>query len=415
MSPRDITFRLLARAARQRRQLNIAPIARAASTSASASLASSSSSSSSWQPALPSGASPAYDAALSFLSAHQEKALAKLERLRSRLDLSNPDPALLRRIDKLEVEAYANDPVVRRQFRETGGKGEMGKTINRWLAEERWKKEGGLDLLMQRVLQMNVVPDILPDVPPTAPLTMTLGTSLIEPGSFQQPSSFASPSILNSQLFHHPALPSTSSANPEALHTLLVIDPDAPDHESHSFSQRVHYLKTDIPLSVVSGEIDLFDSSLGTEVLSWEPPAPEQGTPAHRYVYLLIRQSASQSPSTSNISSRENFDLRAYLNENQLTSSDLVGINLVRAKWSLEEDGFINSVYIEHRGVEDGAPVFGKVPKAVRYGYPMSAKRQRMEEAREEVWERAVAELEGLAGEVEGLVGERDEPEKIKA
>ncbi|WWD19851.1 hypothetical protein CI109_104318 [Kwoniella shandongensis] len=415
MAPRTIASRLLARAGKPRRQLTVTPLARAASSSTSSPAPSSStSSSSSWQPALPAGSSPAYDAALSFLSNHQSQTLSKLDKLRSQLDLSNPDPTLLRRISKLEVEAYANDPAIRREFKETGGKVDMGKTINRWLAEEKWKKEGGLDLLMQRVLQMNVVPDILPDVPPTAPLALSVGKSTIEPGSFQQPSSLSAPPTLTSQLFHHPSLPTTSSANPEALHTLLVIDPDAPKHETHSFAQRVHYLKTDIPLSVASGSTSLFDSGLGKEVLKWEPPAPEQGTPANRYIYLLFRQ--SDSSASSSICSRENFDLRAYLSENGLTSSDLVGINLVRAKWSLEEDEFINSVYVEQRGVEDGAPVFGKVPKAVRYGYPMSAKRQRIEEAREEVWEKAVAELQGLAGDVEALAEEQGEgSERIKA
>ncbi|OCF30931.1 hypothetical protein I316_07459 [Kwoniella heveanensis BCC8398] len=407
MTPRSAATRLLARAGSSK-HASASVLARAASTSSSTpSASSSSSSSSSWEPALPTGASPAYDAALSFLSEHQNSTLSKLRRLQSKVDSSNPEsnPELLRRIDQLEVDAYANDPAVRRVFRETGGKGQMDKTIYRWLGEQKWKKEGGLDLLMQRVLQMNVVPDLLPEIPPTAPLALSLHGSYVEPGSVQKPSIFQNPPTLKSQIFHHPSYPSASNPNPEALHTLLVIDPDSPSHETHSFSQRLHYLKTDIPLSVTSGDVNLADSSVGSEVLRWEPPAPEQGTPKHRYVFLLFRQYSSiPSTSASAPASRENFDLRGYLSERGLTASHLVGINMFRSAWSAEEDQFINSVFVEHRGVQDGAPVFGKVPKEVKYGYPMSAKRQRIEEAREEAWERAVTELKGLAEDVGGIV-----------
>ncbi|WVQ94933.1 hypothetical protein IAU59_002020 [Kwoniella sp. CBS 9459] len=407
MTPRSVATRMLARAGSSK-HASTTIFARAASSSsstASASSSSSSSASSSWEPALPAGTSPAYDAALSFLSEHQKTTLSKLRRLQSKVDSSNPEsnPELLRRIDQLEVDAYANDPAVRRVFRETGGKGDMDKTIYRWLGEQRWKKEGELDLLMQRVLQMNVVPDLLPEIPPTAPLALTLNGSYVEPGSVQKPSIFRDPPSLKSQIFHHPAYPTAANPNPEALHTLLVIDPDSPSHETHSFAQRLHYLKTDIPLSVTSGEVDLFESSVGSEVLAWEPPAPEQGTPKHRYVFLLFRQSSSTASSET---SRENFDLRGYLSERGLAASDLVGINMFRSAWSAEEHQFINSVFVEHRGVAGGAPVFGKVPKEVKYGYPMSAKRQRIEEAREEAWERAVSELKGLAEDVGGIVQE---------
>ncbi|WVW86412.1 hypothetical protein I302_108458 [Kwoniella bestiolae CBS 10118] len=405
MSSRQAASRLISRASSSRQTL-IPIFSRAASTSTSTP----SSSSSSFQPALPAGQSPAYDAALSYLSSHQSTTLTKLEKLRSKLDINNPDPNLLQRIDQLEIEAYSNDPSVRRQFRETGGKGQMDKNIYRWLSEEKWKKQGGLDLLMQRLLQMNVVPDLLSSIPPTSPLSLSLsGQQPIEPGSILPPSSFSAPPTLHSQLFHHPSLPSESQPNPEALHTLLVIDPDSPSHETHSFQQRVHYLKTDIPLSVLSGEMNLADSGVGKEVLRWESPAPEQGTPTHRYVFLLFRQPSS-SPSTPQITSRENFDLRTYLVESGLNVDDLVGINMFRSKWSIEENGFINDVYINQRGVEEGAPVYGKVPKQVRYGYPMSAKRQRKEEAREEAWNDAVRELEGLVSDVEGLAG----AEKVK-
>ncbi|WWC91934.1 uncharacterized protein L201_006886 [Kwoniella dendrophila CBS 6074] len=421
MSTRQVASRVFARAGSSKQ--SVTPIfARAASSStasASASTSASSSSTSSWQPALPAGELPAYDAALAYLSEHQSKVISKLEKLKAKAG-SNLSEETVRRIDQLEIEAYSNDPAIRREFRETGGKGQMNKSIYRWLSEQKWKKEGGLDLLMQRLLQMNIVPDLLHSLPPTSPLTLSTSTSsdkTIEPGSIQMPSIFSNPPILKSQLYHHPSLPTSNSSNPEALHTLLVIDPDSPSHETHSFQQRLHYLKTDIPLSVLSGELNLLDSSVnGKEVLKWESPAPEQGTPNHRYVFLLFRQPSSSSSSSSEVEmKRDGFDLRDYLSRNQLNSNDLVGIDMFRSKWSLEENEYVNKVYINQRNISTGSPIYGKVPKQVKYGYPMSAKRQTIEEIRENAWNNAVNDLQNLANDVQGLSinSEQNQSDKV--
>ncbi|WVQ83653.1 hypothetical protein IAT38_005795 [Cryptococcus sp. DSM 104549] len=388
MAPRTIAARLIARAAKQQRSL--------ATTSAARSAAS-------FEPALPRGVSPAYDAALDFIASHQSRTLAELQKLRSQIPSSSaPSLELLSRLDTLEVEAYANDPAVRTRFKNTGGKGEMDKKIMRWFAEKRWKQEGGLDLLMQRALQMNVVPDVLPDIPTTAPLTISLESPIV-PGAFQPPSFFSSPPRVTHQLFHHPSLPTTTEPNPTALHTLLVVDPDAPDHENHSFQQRVLYLKQDIPISVVDGEVDLMSKEIGKEVLGWEPPSPERGTPYHRYVFLVIRQSpeAGSLPTPA----REAFDVRAFLSAQSLTSHAVTGVSLFRAEWSAEEDEFINSVFRDLRGEPAGAPVYGKVPKAVRYGRPLRAKQVRKEQIREEirerVWDDLAADMSAMGIKVE--------------
>ncbi|GFZ51030.1 hypothetical protein JCM24511_08788 [Saitozyma sp. JCM 24511] len=341
---------------------------------------------SSWTPALPAGTSRAYDEALSYLTSYQSRSLARLESLRKLP--SSPETSA--EIDRLEVEAYVNDPATRRTFRETDGRGHMDKSVMRHLAEQRWKRQGGLDLLMQRVHQLNVVPDLLPDLPSTCPLTLSTTStsttpSAVEPGSIQSSSAFASPPRLTLQLFDHP---STSSS--EGHFTLLVVDPDSPSPETQSFSQRVHYAKVDIPLSVLSGEVDLFDQSLGKEVLCWEPPAPAQGSGKHRFVFLVLRQ-------TSSAPTREGFDLRSYLSSEGRSAADVVGITLVRSQWTKDDEQYISDTYRNFRGVE--APVYGKPPKEMKYGYPLSAKAVQADEIRREAWDNAVAELESVVGE----------------
>ncbi|KAK4683922.1 large subunit ribosomal protein L35, partial [Tremellales sp. Uapishka_1] len=322
----------------------------------------STSTASTWEPALAPGVNPAYDAALSYLAQHQSDTLAKLSQL--------PDPSSPE-AQQLEIEAYINDPAIRRRFRETNGRGEMDKVVMRSLAESSWRKQGGLDLLMQRVHQLGVVPDLLPEITSTSPLTVS-STSEIEPGSFVAPSTFASPPRLTFQPF--------SDTTP-SLHTLLVIDLDSPSHETQSYTERVHYLKSDIPLSALSGDLDLFASaSGGTEHLSWEPLAPAQGSGKHRYVFIVLQHA---SPSSSKPTSRENFSLRTFIEE---TSAVPAGITLVRAKYSAEEEAYIDKVYSEYRG--GPAPVYGKSPKEMRYGYPMSSKALRADGIRNDAWEK---------------------------
>ena len=352
----------------------------------SSSASSSRSSLSAWEPVLPPGANQAYDVALAYLSHQQSLALDKIAKLRAESQL---DEKTLRRIDKLEVEAYVNDPAVRKTFRETRGRGMMERPVMRHLAERRWKKDGGLDLIMGRVFQNKVVPDLVPDLGPTSPLTLTVGNQLVEPGIPLDPSALESRPTLTFQPFDHPSSPTSSDSIPTGLYTLLVIDPDTPSPSSQAYSQRLHYLKIDIPLSIATGETNLF-SDIGKIHLDWEPPAPEQGSDKHRYVFILLHQ---QSPSLASPTSREDFDFRRYLTTNGYTDLSIVGISLFRSEWRVEQAEYIDSVFRRYRKME-ASPVYGRPPKEVKYGYPLSSVQRRAEEIRSKARDEAVGELE---------------------
>jgi len=364
---------------------------------------SSSTSSSSWTRALGPGVNPAYDAALSYLSDQQSQASSALAKLRA---LPNPSPAILKRIDKLEVEAHVNDPAVRQAFRESKGRGMMDQPVMRHLAERRWKKDGGLDLVMGRVYQNKVIPDLLPDLGPTSPLSLTIASQLIEPGSMLEPKNLAKSPHLTFQPFAHASQPTLTDRNPSGLYTLLVVDPDNPSPETQSFSQRLQYLKSDIPLSILTGEINIF-SGKGQNLLPWEPPAPERGSGRHRYVFILLQQpSSSPVSSILQVPARENFNFRDFMTEEGYANTSIVGINLFRATWSEEQASFIDSVFRRYRGIESGAPAYGKPPKEMKYGYPMSAYQKRAAEAEQEEFEKAM-------GEMDVAVLEADEDGKV--
>lgn len=340
-----------------------------------------------FEPALPRGQEPAYDLALEYIEADNAALRKRLDALKAKAG-ANPTPEQAERIAQLEVNAWINDPATRRLFASTGGTGSMDRAVMRELAQRQWKREGGLDLLMQRLYQLGVVPDMLPDILPTADMTVATDGEQIEAGKMLSSSTFAKAPRVHVQLFNHPTTPSAAHPIPEAKFTLLVVDPDSPSHETHSFTQRVHYAKADISLSVLSGATDLMTAP-GTELLTYEPPAPAKGSGKHRYVFLLVRQGDVHHPVT-----RDNFELREYLNEHKLSYKDVVAASLIRSQWTEEDAEFINSTYESFRG--EPAPEYGLPPKEMRYGYPLNAKQQRAEAIRQEAWDNVLQEIQNL-------------------
>lgn len=246
---------------------------------------------------------------------------------------------------------------------------------------------------MQRVEQLGVVPDLIGGIGGSLPIRFRTSEQgeeewEVEPGSFQPPSSYRTPPTLNVQILDDLK---------DALYTLLVVDPDSPVYETQSFGQRLHYAKTDIKLTPTeSGEIDLFTSGSGNEVLSWEPPLPPRGSGTHRYVIFLLRQPNSQSPSTSLAPGIERtaFELRQLLEQ----GNQVAAVTLFRSKWSPDENEYIENTYREVHGTE--VPVFEKAPKELKYGMPLNKKGMEREQIREEAWNKALSDIVGDEGEV---------------
>lgn len=345
--------------------------------------------STSFKPALPAGQDPAYDLALEYLAQQKAAKLKRLEALQAKAG-SNPTPEQEQRIARLQVEAWIDDPATRREFAQTGGKGLMDRPVMRALAKQAWQRAGELDLVMQRVFQLGIVPDLLPSISPRGALRI----ADLEAGSVQSSSKLASPPKVTLQLFEHaPGVSPLAPADSKALYTLLVLDADSPNHETASYEQRLLYAKSDIPLGVLSGEVDLF-AAPGNELVGYEPPAPAQGSGKHRYTFVVLAQKENGG---ATVAEREAFDLRAFLEAAGLTADDVVAASLVRSEWTQEDDQHIQNTWQKFRG--QAAPVYGKPPKELRYGYPLSAKAQRIADARQAAWEDAIGQMEALADE----------------
>ncbi|THU88201.1 PEBP-like protein, partial [Dendrothele bispora CBS 962.96] len=208
-----------------------------------------------------------------------DKAEKKLEGLREKLNI-------------LEVQSEINLPKVRWEI--SNAMADMRKPSHRHLVEQRWRQDGKLDLLMERVYQMNVVPDILPAIHPTVDLDVTVflpssrllrsrkRVLLTEPGKFVLPHQTLKPPTLFPHAYHLDT----------RLYTLLMIDPDVPDPEQKSFTTYLHWLQPNIPISALTSSSLMSTGPLKgiNNHTRYIPPHPQQGTKYHRYTILLVQQ-----------------------------------------------------------------------------------------------------------------------------
>ncbi|KAK4704677.1 hypothetical protein P7C70_g1530, partial [Phenoliferia sp. Uapishka_3] len=287
---------------------------------------------------LKAGQIPAYDQALLFLAKDKAARLEQLEELKKEEGVTKEV------LEKVEVEAWVNDPETR--WRAKASLGDMSKPVYRHLAERAWRKEGDLAILMQRVTQMSITPDLLPSISPIADVRIAIGGNTIVPGVFAKPSEVSTNfarkpgsrlKIDPVQTREAPEIKVQVYHAEERLYTLLMIDPG----ESNPFSFVSSFIKIESwtypslfvrcarrvnpklyhlrPLAAALDSPNITLSSTSTTILPslpahlpYIPPHPQRGTPYHRYTFLLLAQSA---PVEFSGVEREAFDTRAFLKE----------------------------------------------------------------------------------------------------
>lgn len=254
-----------------------------------------------WNEPLAPGVIPAYDLALEVLKRDSAALKAEVEELRRHIEAeerryqelvkadgkgeNGEAHALDIELEKLreklhiiEVQSEVNLPDVR--WKVANAMPDMSVPSNRHLVEQRWRKEGDLDLLMERLHQMKVVPDLLPDIRPSLDLHLTArGWSrtwslldtfrVVEPGTYLLPAQTTVPPRLYASVFH----------TDTRLYTLVMIDPDVPNEETASYTNYLHWMQPNIPLSALS-PTELPNLNEHTKYI---PPHPQRGTPYHRY------------------------------------------------------------------------------------------------------------------------------------
>ncbi|KAI0005281.1 phosphatidylethanolamine-binding protein [Russula compacta] len=318
-----------------------------------------------WNPPVAPGFIPAYDEAVAYIRSDAAAVQAEADALRSSLEKGQV-PAegtedAKKRLDVLEIMAQVNLPEVR--WKAANGMADMSQKVYRHLIEQRWRKEGALDLLMERLYQMHVIPDILPGLQPTVDLRAVFPeappknpvlrarakrkTAPVEAGVF----------LVNEQTRRPPKLYTTVFHPEPRLYTLLMVDPDVPDEENQTFKIFLHWLQPNITLSATSA--GLLPSAVHTPYL---PPHPARGTPYHRYVLLLlphedptVRLSLPPGPLE-----RDAFDVRSFVQEHALRT-DGGGAFMWRAVWDEESSTIWRAV------IKNPEPRYGYPPKPDPY------------------------------------------------
>ncbi|KAG1725580.1 phosphatidylethanolamine-binding protein [Suillus paluster] len=316
-----------------------------------------------WNRPLAFGVLPAFDEALKVIkedSMTLKEDVKSLEEAIARAkEISQPDQYALQALEEklriLEVQSEINFPQVR--WKCANGMADMSKAVDRHLVEQRWRKEGALDLLMERIHQMQVVPDVLPDIHPSLDLRVTFpkvksNTGLqvtvskvvyenVEPGVFLLPEQTVEPPKIFTTVFHPE----------ERLYTLLMIDPDFPDETNQTFQTYLHWLHLS-PSPV---------PNLNTHT-AYIPPHPQRGTTYHRYTILLLPQQSRLSIPMVAKDKRAGFDVRAFMEQHGLDRNVGGGAHMWREVWS---EG-VPAVYKDI--LKTVEPKFGRMPKADRYG-----------------------------------------------
>ncbi|KAJ8088704.1 mitochondrial 54S ribosomal protein YmL35 [Marasmius tenuissimus] len=255
-----------------------------------------------WNRALQEGVVPAYDEALKVI--YKDSRMLKKEAKEYRTEVKRKEAeveaakqgseekqaldaeleSMRERLRILQVQSEINLPSVR--WTVANAMANMRVPSHRYLVEQRWRKDGKLDLLMERIHQMNIVPDVLPVIHPSIDLDVTVKPPLnrtfvsprriflVEPGKYLTPQQTLRPPMLFPHVYH----------TDTRLYTMLMIDPDVPDEENRTFTTYLHWMKPNIPLSATHrGPIPELNSHT-----TYIPPHPQRGTPYHRYTILLL-------------------------------------------------------------------------------------------------------------------------------
>lgn len=338
-----------------------------------------------WNRPIAKGVLPAYDYALEYIREDSRTLKEQLEETKSALKIMETAPEgdgnglreealdwLKEKVGILEVQSEVNMPDVR--WKAANGMADMHKPVYRHLMEQRWREDGALDLLMERIYQMNVVPDLLPSLHPTLDLRVNFleppptdvyrrtrvkrRYQKVEPGVF----------LLPEQTWRQPMLYTTVFHTDTRLYTLLMVDLDVPKPEEQSFTTYLHWLQPNIALSAFSAS----PIPLSTTHTRYIPPHPQRGTAYHRYVILLLPQESATErihvPVPSD-AERLGFDFRAFAGQFGLDGSRGGGAHMWREVW----DETVSKIYTDV--LKTAEPRFGRPPKDDPYALVKSSKK----------------------------------------
>ena len=277
------------------------------------------------------------------------------------------------RLEHTKILADINDPIVKKTFEDKQGMslnmiccssaeanninlGDMNKPIYRHLADNKWRSYKR-QVIMQRLTQMNVVPDVMPTIDPVVSTQLMFGRRKVQHGE-----------IVDSRVSElAPTIKIQPYDQGERLYTIAVIDPDVPNVEKDGYDFRCHYLASNIRISPTETIVRLGELSDESQViLPWLAPYSQKGLPYQRLALVIMEQPAreaaadttgprSQEVDVATIKAakrytkRHNFILRSFAQYQKLTP---VGADLFRTAYDEGTAGVMERAGVPGGNVE---------------------------------------------------------------
>ena len=271
------------------------------------------------------------------------------------------------RLEKLKILADINDPLVKKRFEDGQGMwsvvynlgrisssllflGDMDKPIYRYLADREWRSYKR-ELLLQRIQQMNVVPDVLPNIDPTVSTTLSFNASKVQHGDY----------VLSSVSEHAPNLNIQCYDKGKRLVTIAVINPDVPNVAKDCFDYRCHFLASNIEIGPTDTRVNLRKLDENSQViLPWLPAYAQKGAPYQRMCIFVLQQPASDTSGSQTLdvagikevgryTQRLGLKLRSFVTKYLLHA---VGVDLFRTQYDEGTAGVMQRAGIVGSDVE---------------------------------------------------------------
>ncbi|KAI9837260.1 MAG: hypothetical protein M1819_000334 [Sarea resinae] len=243
-------------------------------------------------------------------------------------------------LEELKILADINDPMIKKRFED--GQGDMNRPIYRYLADRQWRSYHR-NLIVQRISQMNVVPDVLPHIDPTADVRLAFRRHNVQPGQFVDSRVSEVPVKLDVQVFD----------KGERLVSVAVVDSDVPNLATDGFDYRCHFLAANIPIAPTSTSLPLSRLSKDTQILlPWLPPFAQKGSPYHRLSVFVLQQRAGETVDVTTVREklqRDGFNLRSFVDKHSMRP---VGVNMFRSQWDEGTAGVMERAGVDGADVE---------------------------------------------------------------
>lgn len=232
---------------------------------------------------------------------------------------------------QLLVEAEINNPEVQYNFQYNDKLENIPQIIDynqavyRHLGFKHWESRDRM-LLMQRLETMSVIPDTLPTLDPVAEINIrfpfsTCVNKWIEPGEILSTNATSMEPSIKIQEYDHSIVPS------KQLYTILIVNPDEPDLESDSYKTSLCFGLKDIKISYNDNIVDPRRYTARNVIAPYLPPVPEKNVGKQRFAVWVFRHIV---PLTSVELKRDNFDIRSFVSNNNLTP---IGGHFWRSEW----------------------------------------------------------------------------------